>query len=151
MRTLVTCIFAAALAASAEAQGLGYGVLGAGGTTGIVEAPSISGAVGGAWFVRPQVSLGGEVGMFDRFIVSSANVGVHAPAGLVLAPFVTAGYSHMGVADGEGSFSAINVGVGLDAWRARHAGLRIELRDHIRLDRRSTSHYWAIRAGFFFR
>ena len=64
---------------------------------------------------------------------------------------MTAGYSRLGIGDGEGAFSAFNVGAGLHYWPTDHVGFRMEVRDHFRPDDRGTTQYWSVRAGIAFR
>ena len=67
------------------------------------------------------------------------------------SPFVTAGYSRLGIGDGEGAFSAFNAGAGFHYWATDHIGVRAEIRDHVRPDDRGTTQYWSLRAGIAFR
>jgi hypothetical protein len=36
-------------------------------------------------------------------------------------------------------------------WPGDHAGIRLEVRDHLRPDDRGTTHYWSFRAGIAIR
>lgn len=153
MRTLLITTFITLLAATANAQALGYGVAGPAGTMGFVNTSRITfhAAGGGEVFLGKYFSAGGEAGFFDRLITVSANGTIHAAGEDRIVPFLTAGYSRLGVADGEGAADAWNVGAGANAWLSRHAGIRFELRDHIRPDHRGATHYWSFRAGIAFR
>jgi hypothetical protein len=100
-----------------------------------------------------RVSVGGEVGLFNRLIVASANGTWHfalAAHGFTDA-LVTGGYSRFAIGDGDGGFNAWNAGIGADVWFGDRAGLRAEFRDHLRRDDRGNTHYWSIRAGVAFR
>jgi hypothetical protein len=153
MRTLLITAFITVLAANAHAQGLGYAVAGPAGAVGFVNVSRITfhAAGGGEVFLGKYVSAGGEAGFFDRLITVSANGTLHAAGEDRIVPFLTAGYTRLGVSDGEGGADAWNIGAGANAWFSRHAGLRFELRDHIRPDDRGTTHYWSFRAGIAFR
>jgi hypothetical protein len=62
-----------------------------------------------------------------------------------------AGCSRFGVRDSDGPFNAWNIAGGLDHWARRRAGVRVELRDHLRLDTRGTVQYGSLRGGIVFR
>ena len=155
MRLLaLSVLFVTLFTTSANAQALGYGVAGPAWANGFVSFRSFTFNVagGGEVFLGKYVTVGGEGGLFDRLITASVNGGVHVvDAGDRMSPFLTAGYSRMGIGDGEGAINAWNIGAGADAWLGDHAGIRFELRDHIRPDHRGTTHYWAFRAGVVFR
>lgn len=154
MRTLLITTFITLLAGTANAQVIGYGVAGPAGTMGFVNTRSITFNVagGGEVFLGKYFAVGGEGGFFDRLITASVNGTVHVvDDNDRMAPFITAGYSKVGISDGEGSFDAWNIGAGADAWLGDRAGIRFELRDHIRPDHRGTTHYWAFRVGVVFR
>ena len=154
MRTLLITTFITLAASTANAQLLGYGVAGPAGAIGFVNTRSITfnAAGGGEVFLAKYFAVGGEGGFFDRLVTVSVNGALHVvDEGDRMAPFLTAGYSRMGISDGEGSIDAWNIGAGADAWLGARAGIRFELRDHIRPDRRGTTHYWAFRAGVVFR
>jgi hypothetical protein len=57
----------------------------------------------------------------------------------------------LGIGDGDGAFSAFNAGGGVNAWIGDRAGVRFELRDHVRPDDRGLTHYWAARLGIVFK
>jgi hypothetical protein len=160
MRNFITVIFLTGLTCLASpsslfAQGLGYAVAGPATTMGFVthSRTTVNVAAGGEVVAADRVGIGGEFGLFNRLIVGSANATVHL-AGVSqskVSPFVTGGYSRMGIGDGEGAFSAFNVGAGLHVWTGDRVGLRFELRDHLRPDDRGTTQYWSLRAGIAFR
>jgi hypothetical protein len=143
---------------SAHAQGLGYAIAGPAGFSGFYgsAASSLHAAGGGEGLVAGRFGIGGEVGVFanrsSALLVVSANGAFHAATQFSdrrVVPFVTAGYTHFG--RGDGSFSAWNAGVGFDVWMKDRAGLRLEVRDHVRPDSRGTVQYWTVRAGVVFR
>ena len=132
---------------NAGAQVLGFAIAGPAGTSGFINTNTTFHAAGGVEIVAAdRVGVGGEFGFFNRLIVGSAN-GVLRFGNV----FLSGGYSRMGIGDGEGAFSAFNVGGGVHAWMGDHAGLRVEFRDHVRTDDRGNTHYWSIRAGVAFR
>lgn len=152
MRTLIVTAVITLIAATANAQVLGYGIAGPAGASGFVNTGSTTfhAAAGGEVFLAKYAAVGGEAGFFDRLITVSVNGAVHLTDGK-MAPFLTAGYTRLGVSDGEGGADAWNVGAGADAWIGRHAGIRFELRDHLRLDHRGSTNYWSLRAGIAIR
>jgi hypothetical protein len=135
------------------AQVHGYAIAGPAGALGFVNTgrTTFHAAGGGEFFLGKYVSVDGEGGFFDRLITASVNGALHVADGTSMSPFLTAGYTRMGIHDGEGGFNAWNVGAGADAWIGRHAGIRFELRDHLRPDHRGTTNYWSFRAGVVFR
>ena len=154
MRTIFITAFITLLAGTAHAQVLGYGVAGPAGAMGFVNSRSFTfNAAGGAEvFLAKYFTVGGEAGLFDRLVTASVDGALHVVKDDDrVSPFVTAGYSRMGIGDGEGTFDAWNVGAGADTWLGDHAGIRFEIRDHIRPDHRGTTHYWALRVGVVFR
>jgi hypothetical protein len=141
-----------------EAQGLGYGIAGPAGISGFFgsSASSIHAAAGGEGLFDGRAGIGGEVGVLansgSALLVLSANGVLHFSTDPSrLSPFVTGGYTIMGVGYGEGSFSAWNVGAGVDYWAKDRVGVRIDFRDHVRPDSRGAVQYWTIRAGVVFR
>jgi hypothetical protein len=136
-----------------NAQVLGYAVAGPAGANGFVNTRRLTfhAASGGEVFLGKYAAVGAEGGFFDRLITVSVNGSIHASGEPAIAPFLTAGYTRLGVRDGEGGAHAWNVGAGANAWIGRHAGVRFELRDHVRPDRRGATHYWSMRAGVVFR
>jgi hypothetical protein len=153
MRSLLVITLLAISAAAADAQVIGYGIAGPAGAAGFVNTRRLTGhAAGGAEvFLGKYFAVGGEGGLFDRLITVSVNGAIHATGEEGMVPFLTAGYTRLGVSDGEGGADAWNIGAGADAWLSKHAGIRFELRDHIRLDDRGKTHYWSLRAGIAIR
>jgi hypothetical protein len=155
LRPLLAISFIALFATTASAQGLGYAEAGLAGVSGFFGRSSNSFHVGGGGEVvaADRVGIGGEFGFFNRLIVGSASATLHlgGVSGARLSPFLTGGYSRLGIGDGDGAFSSVNVGAGIHYWASDHAGLRIEFRDHFRPDDRGTTQYWSFRAGVAFR
>jgi len=153
MRALLVTTFITLFAAAADAQVTGYAVAGPAGAMGFVDSRSFTfhAAGGGEVFLGRYFTAGGEGGLFDRLITVSANAAIHASGEEGIVPFLTAGYTRLGVSDGEGGANAWNIGAGGDAWLSRHAGIRFELCDHIRPDHRGSTHYWSARVGIAFR
>ena len=153
MRILAAFSFVVLLATSANAQGLGYAAAGPAGVSGFFGdmLGSFHAGGGGEVVVDDRLGFGGEIGFFDRFVTAAGNVTVHLAgvSNASLSPFVTGGVSWFGIGDGE--FKAVNVGAGLHYWASKHAGLRLEFRDHFRPDHRGTTQYWSARVGVVFR
>jgi hypothetical protein len=144
----------------ANAQGgLGYGIAGPAGVAGFfaASASELHIAGGGELHAASRVGAGGEIGIFGSsgsLVVLSFNGTVYLgsrPAANRTVPYLSTGYSRFGLDRGDDSFGAWNIAGGLDYWAGRRAGLRVELRDHLRLDTRGTVQYWALRAGIVFR
>jgi hypothetical protein len=145
----------------AGAQALGYGIAGPAGYVGFFgnsSALSLHAAGGVEILSGGRVGGAGEFGMlaspYSGLWVTSANGVFHfVPSARTprnrTSPFVSGGYTRM--SSGEGAFDAWNIGGGADVWLKPRVGLRLELRDHIRPDRRGDVHYWAFRAGVVFR
>ena len=155
MRILAAFSFVVLFAATASAQGLGYAVAGPATTMGFVSHSRITfnAAGGGEAVFGDVVGIGGEADFFNRLIVASGSATVHL-AGVSTAkfsPFITAGYSRLGIGDGEGAFSALNLGAGFHYWGTDHVGFRAEIRDHLRPDDRGATQYWSARVGIAFR
>ncbi|MBY0496391.1 MAG: hypothetical protein K2Y23_19455 [Cyanobacteria bacterium] len=116
MRILFALLFVTFIATNSPAQGLGYVEGGLAGVHGFFgqwfDSTHIGG--GGEAIVADRIGIGAEVGFFNRLIVLSPNATVHlgGVSNAKFSPFVTAGYSWMGIGDGEGMFSAYNVGAG---------------------------------------
>jgi hypothetical protein len=160
MRTLVTafvltCFTCLISPTSLYAQGLGYAEGGFAGFSGFSGRASNSFHVGGGGelIAADRVGIGGEFGFFNRLIVGSANATIHLGgfSHARFSPFVTGGYSRLGISDGEGALSAFNLGAGLHYWAADRVGFRVEFRDHFRPDDRGTTQYWSVRVGVAFR
>jgi hypothetical protein len=164
MRTLLALLFVTFFVSAANAQVLGYGVAGPATTMGFVNHSRITfNAAGGVDVaIADRVGVGGELGFFNRLIVGSANATLHLGnreslsrrslgGGGKVSPFVTAGYSRFGIGDGEGGFSAFHAGAGAHVWLGDRAGLRLEIRDHLRPDDRGLTQYWSARVGIVLR
>lgn len=143
-----------------HAQGLGYAVAGPGGVSGFFGSRSSAFHAAGGGGVRFARHAGGgaEGGVLGNagslLVMVSANGTFYVSpvtAGTGPSPFLTGGYTRLGIGNGDGSFNTWNVGGGLDVWGSGGAGLRLEFRDHVRPDVRGTVHYWVIRAGVAFR
>jgi hypothetical protein len=142
-----------------HAQGLGYAVAGPAGVTGFfaISASELHAAGGGELRAASRVGAGGEFGVFGSsrvLLVLSLNGTVYLgsdPAANTVVPFLSTGYSRFGVGDSDGPFNAWNIAGGVDYWAGRRAGVRVELRDHLRLDTRGTVQYWSLRGGIVFR
>ena len=155
MRTLLIPIFFSSLAATAEAQVLGYAIAGPAGTSeGTNTHTTFHAGAGVEVVISDRVGVGGELGFYYRYITPSANATLHLgrlrSSGKTTA-FVAGGYSALWRVDGESAFRAFNVGAGFHVWLADQAGLRVEFRDHLRRDNRGMTQYWSIRAGVAFR
>jgi len=152
---LVTLFMVTAAVRSAHSQPLGYGIGGIAGYTGWFGSRSNSGSVagGGEFLVDGVAGAGVEFGLFDRLTVLSINGTLHLGDHRAhrASPFITGGYSRMGISDGEGGFDAWNIAGGVDFWARHRVGVRAEFRDHIRQDVRGTVQYWSLRAGVVFR
>jgi hypothetical protein len=145
----------------ADAQVLGYGIVGPSGYSGFFGSSVTAGHVagGGEVLAARRVGAGGEFGLIagpgGGLWVTSANAVYHfVPSGRPAAdarvsPFVTGGYTRM--RSGEGGFDGWNAGAGADIWLKPRVGLRLEFRDHVRPDSRGTVYYWSFRAGIAFR
>src|SRR5688500_1136081 len=159
VRWFMACLFVLGCgAAPAEAQGLGYAIVGPAGVMGTSGSAGLAGhgAGGAELLVRNRVGAGGEFGVFagegGGLYIASVNGVLHfAPVRRERGtrPFVSGGYTRL--SNGEGTFNGYNIGGGVDIWARERAGVRVEIRDHIRPDDRGTIHYWAIRAGVVFR
>jgi hypothetical protein len=152
----LTLVFAILLAyaPALHAQAIAYVVGGPAWYSGFFGSGSGSVHVAGGLEVLAKNLAGGsaEFGFYDRFVTISLNGVLHVPAGEApVRPFVTAGYTKMGIGDGEGDpFDEWNVGAGADVGRGRTA-LRLDVRDHIRPDDRGRVHYWSFRGGIVIR
>lgn len=150
-RRLTPLLLVALLAAGADdalAQPEAYAIAGPAGVSGFFRAGTSWHAAGGGEFVLPsRIGVGGEVGILSSLIVLSLNGSVHLgrDTSRRVFPYLTGGYTRM--SSGEGAFDAWNIGVGANYWTGRHTGVRFELRDHLRPDRRGTVQYWTLRAG----
>ena len=151
MRTLLAVTFVTLFATHANGQTVAYAEGGLAGFSNLSGrwSSTFHVAGGGEGIVAGRVGVGGEIGFFQRVITASGNATFHLtpPATSRAGAFITGGYTRFGILDGEGGFNAWNVGVGTHLWFGDHAGLRLELRDHIRPDSRGTTQYWSVRAG----
>ncbi|HTL01948.1 MAG TPA: hypothetical protein VL243_06970 [Vicinamibacterales bacterium] len=145
----------AGAAGSAQAQALGYGLAGVSGYTGWFGGGLGWHAAGGGEVLAKGVAgAAAELGVLGNgsgglWVASFNGVG-HMPAiGDGTSAYFTGGYSRF--SNGEGSFNAINFGVGADFRSAGHVGTRVEFRDHLRRDFRGKVHYVSIRAGIVFK
>jgi len=157
-RAAALIVVLAAGAGSLEAQPLGYGIAGPAGVAGFfaARASELHVAGGGEFLATPRVGAGGEFGLFGgshSLFVLSLNGTVHlgSPSAGTVIPFLTTGYTRFGVGDRDAPFNAWNIAGGFDYWAGRRAGVRVELRDHLRLDTRGTVQYWSLRGGVVFR
>lgn len=149
---LACCLFLLGIP-NAHAQALGYGIGGPAAVSGFFG--SLTGfhaAGGGEVLVGRRAGGGAELGMLGNVSsvlqVVSVNGVVHilpVPLAHGVSPFITGGYSRL--SSGEGAFAAWNVAAGVDIWEKNHAGLRIDVRDHVRPDSRGTVHYLTFRIG----
>jgi|GEM_PF-7121522 hypothetical protein len=141
-----------------DAQPLVYGIAGPAGVAGffVARASELHVAGGGEFVAAPRLGVGGEFGLFGgshSLFVLSLNGTVHlgSSSAETVIPFLTTGYTRFGVGDHDTQFNAWNLAGGFDYWAGRRAGVRVELRDHIRLDTRGTVQYWSLRGGIVFR
>jgi hypothetical protein len=152
MRPFFITTFLTLFATAASAQVHAYAIAGPAGANGFVNTgTTIHAAAGAEVFLGKYASIDGEGGFFNRLVTVSVNGAIHMSRDTTVAPFVIAGYTRLGVGDGEGGADAWNIGAGTDVWIGRHAGLRVEFRDHIRPDDRGATNYWSVRAGVVFR
>lgn len=151
MRTLLALLFVTLFAAHGGAQGLAYAEGGLAGFSNLAGrwSNTFHVAGGGEGIVAGRVGVGGEIGFFQRVITASGNATFHLtpPSSSKAGAFITGGYTRFGILDGEGGFNAWNIGVGAHFWLSDSAGLRVELRDHVRPDRRGATQHWSARAG----
>jgi len=150
MRTLLALAFIALFATHSNAQVLAYVV---GGPAGASGRTTIHAAAGTEVIAGEHASIGGELGLFDLFVVGSLNATLHL--GRVssgrMTPFVTGGYSALWRVDDEIAFRAFHVGAGAHFWLRDLTGLRLEFRNHIRPVDRGATQFWSLRAGVAFR
>ena len=151
MRTILAVIFVAVFAARANGQAVAYAEGGLAGFSNFAGrwSNTFHVAGGGEGIVAGRVGVGGEIGFFQRVITASGNATFHLtpPSSQKAGAFITGGYTRFGILDGEGGFNAWNIGAGAHFWLSDSAGLRVELRDHVRLDRRGVTQHWSARAG----
>ncbi len=94
-------------------------------------------------YLAPKGYLGEGVGVLS--LDGQYTFGTGGPGRV--RPFLTGGYS---LVFRSGHANAINFGGGIHYWFARHAGLRLEFRDHVSPDLWD-AHAWQGRVGFDFR
>jgi hypothetical protein len=157
-RFLVVVLFAVSVAGTSvpvRAQALGYGLGGGSLFTGWFGSGFGWHAAGGGEILAKGIAGGAaELGVFGNsnggLWLTSFNGVAHIPdISHRTSAYLTGGYSRF--SNGEGSFNAINFGVGADFRSASHVGTRLELRDHLRRDVRGRVHYFSIRAGIAFK
>ncbi|MPZ17692.1 MAG: outer membrane beta-barrel protein [Luteitalea sp.] len=146
--------------AAAQTPVEGYVYAGPGGYSGFSNDSWLVSLGGGAEIFpsAAPLSVGVELGYLGQptalsggLALFSANGGYHfARRGgrQTVSPFVTAGYTRLFRPDV--GFNAWNLGAGINYRVSERVGLRIELRDHIRPDDRSTIQYWTVRFGVTF-
>ena len=142
-------------AASAQSGFSGYVVGGVGTTPEISSRGPKTYAGGGAELVS-QLGVGAGVdgGVFVDgsgvvLMLVSVDAVLQPPRAFGRAiPFLAGGYT-AGTTP-ESSFTAWNYGAGINVGRSPRTAWRLEFRDHVRTDRR-TSHCWVVRAGIYFR
>jgi hypothetical protein len=116
---------------------------------------TVQAGVGGEVTAWKRLAAGAEIGALGPVENIGAGFGVASfsayghllGSGRKLDPFVTGGYSLLW---SGGHVNAGNVGVGTNYWFAKHFGLRVEGRDHIRSEGQQV-HYWGVRFGIAFR
>ena len=112
---------------------------------------------GGEARIASHVGAGAELAAlgFTRSYTDSV-MGVFSPNGYLhidgskdakFDPFVTAGYSLFFRSGHENLF---NFGGGVNIWRHKHLGFKIEFRDHVSTNY-DTIHFWGLRFGLTFR
>jgi len=111
---------------------------------------------GGEGFLSRGFALGGEMGYaapFGSFSnglgVGSVNAAYHfgRAKDKKFVPFLTGGYSLL---FRDGTANAVNFGGGFNYWFKQRHGIRIEVRDHLRLTG-DTSHLLGVRIAWAFR
>jgi hypothetical protein len=119
---------------------------------------------GGEVFVRKGLGLGGELGYagpdwsfsgVQAVGVASIDASYHflgKKNRKRVGPFVTGGYS-LYFGDRTAFQNGFNLGGGVNIWMAKHAALRLEVRnqDHIQYFHSDFTHYVAFRVGVTFR
>ncbi len=158
---ILLALAAAAVVATpraAQAQALGYAIVGPAGVVGPFGGSGLAGhvAAGGELLIGNRVGAGAEHGLIAGVDggqwATSANLVVHfAPPerSRGTRPFLTGGYTRL--SSGDGTFNAWNIGGGVDIWARERVGVRVELRDHIRPDDGGAFHHWGLRAGIVVR
>ena len=148
---MIFCMMVFPATAFGQTQLSGYAVGGVGFNTGFFSAGQFFTTSGGGELVVHGVGVGAEAGLLGNASSALSILSINGVFQLALgsegrfSPFLTGGYTRMG--SGEGDFDAWNIGAGATVWSGRHAGVRIEVRDHVRPDRRGTVQYFAFRVG----
>lgn len=158
-RRVVVLVAVAMLAGvkGAGAQGLGYGIAGAMLISGVhTPPPAVHGAVGGELLIGRRAGIGAEAGILGNQggaqKIWSVNGVLHFGSRHLqtgASPYVSGGFTRL--SSGEGTFDAWNAGGGVDIWIKRRVGVRLDVRDHIRADRRGNTHYLSARGGLVLR
>ena len=114
---------------------------------------------GGVWRVGDTpIGVGAEVGAGWVFL-GAVNVSYHLLARQTARHDVFATVGYMGLSSSEFSSHGVSVGGGGIYWFASRAGLRLDAfkflpaktTNNIRVEERSPSRYWGVRAGLAFR
>ncbi len=153
---LLTAILAEGGAAAQSSNG--YAIAGAGTYASKLTTQA---ALGGEMVFGKGIGVGGDLGFIaghDSFGFLSLNAYYHLAhhgAALKFDPFATGGYTlafdPLLVFGGRSSANGANIGVGLNYWFLRHAGVRAEFRDIVNPGRSPGASSWGIRAGIAFR
>lgn len=154
---VVGCIVASLMLmpSTAQAQAIGYGLVGPAGYGGWFGGGLAWHAAGGGEFLVKGVAGGAaEIGIFGNssslaWLTSFNGVAHLAKPPARTSPYITGGYSQL--SNGEGTNHMLNFGIGADFQASDHAGTRVEFRDHIRNDVRGAVHYFSIRVGIMFK
>jgi hypothetical protein len=106
---------------------------------------------GGEVFLYRELAGGAEIGYLAPWKTAGDGIGVFSLDGSLhfdrtakLTPFITAGYTRAGRANG------INFGGGIEWWFRERKGLRLEFRDY-RMGEATNLYYLDFRIGFEFR
>ena len=157
--TPIVLVLAAALCSAQDKLSGGQGYIFAAPGASLGDGPS-EGSLhlggGGEVFVSRKFAVGGEIGYAAPFSsfrdglgVVSGNAAYHfgREKDRKLVPFLTGGYSLL---FRDGTANAVNFGGGFNYWFKQRHGLRIEVRDHVRLTG-ETSHLLGVRIAWAFR
>ena len=147
MRTLLAVIFVTVFATHADGQGLAYAEGGPAGFSDFAGRGSNTFHVagGGEGIVAGRVGVGGEIGFFQRVITASGNATFHLtpPSSRKPAPSSPAATRGSGSSTVKAASTPGTSAWARNVWLGDHAGLRVELRDHIRPDARGATQYWS--------
>ncbi len=139
---------------TAKEGGQGYVFAGFGAVN--VEESMVHFGAGGEVNLYKGLGLGVEIGYLSPIHYPGDGIGVLSLDGQYtfgtggpgkVRPFLTGGYT---LAFRGGHVNAVNFGGGVHYWFTRHAGLRLEFRDHVSPDLWN-AHAWQGRVGFDFR